>query len=738
MKRKIYICSALLVLFSVLTAEAQIVSSVQRGAEVGNLRAIELLQLPTLRLPAFDQDSARIAMEKASADMRLYVFAHSLPAEVDIISEGAKTDMLDGTQVWRYRVRSSGAKSLGFYFDKFVLPEGAQLYVYSTLNTKNYIGGFGAENNNPDRALPVQPICADDVVIELQAPKGSHPELMLSSVHHGVRSIRVGPYFDNPTNLRCTPEVACFPEYSEISKSVVLILVDGSALGTGVLVNNTQDDLRSLIFTAAHVISWNFSKSDVVNFSKKFIYIFGYQSPMCDGSIQPSFQHSVAGSQLLAYHPYTDTGMMELNTKLPIEYPAYYSGWNSMPNLKDSYFNIHHPRGFSKRVNLTFDGLAYISFPEKFNPATNSNYPFGENQHLLVKKWDIGTTERGSSGSPLYDSSQRVVGVLTGGTSACNVSASDQFSSLERVFQSSDIEAQKLVAALDPTGKGATRVMTGKSLGSNTNQAPVRMTNMAIPPSEKPVSDLIPQLSRSIVLGKQQGVSEVAESYRVMAGTKVYGVYVMLSGYAAASDMLKLNLYTDNATQPIKSITLPLEGYTSKNNDERFREVYVSFAQPIEITSEQNIYLGIPVATLPSTISVAHQQFADVARGRAQWRVGDRWQAPQLDSASTSLSFWIDPLLSNPQLKPIPSEAPRLRLSPIGSEEMLLTLGQVAPETDKTVSIFTLQGQLLYRDTQSGNHIILSRNILEGVGVVILHVETADWVESIKGYFPKN
>ncbi len=347
MKLRRVILLAVIALGGCLLSQAQIARSGERPMEGGGLRTAELLQLPTYRAPHFDQDSARLEMERSSAELRAYLFAHTIEVGLDIIQGGDHTQWSDGTEVWRYRVRSQGAKSLGFFFDQWELPRGAYLYIYSTLDPTQCLGGFGWENNNERASLPIQPIFADDVVIELQAPKGSRPRLHLQELYHGVRTIDgllryKGPQVGSPQRLACTPEVACYPEFREVAQSVVVVITGSGAMGTGALVNNTSSNGRPLILTASHVVEANFrygilSPQQLEEEAAKSVFFFNYQTPMCDSGIQPSATQSIAGAKMLGCHPFTDVALMELDAVPPTDYQVYYAGWNAQPNLEDAY-----------------------------------------------------------------------------------------------------------------------------------------------------------------------------------------------------------------------------------------------------------------------------------------------------------------------------------------------------------------------------------------------------------------
>ena len=135
-------------------------------------------------------------------------------------------------------------------------------------------------------------------------------------------------------------------------------------MGTGALVNNTSSNGRPLILTASHVVEANFrygilSPQQLEEEAAKSVFFFNYQTPMCDSGIQPSATQSIAGAKMLGCHPFTDVALMELDAVPPTDYQVYYAGWNAQPNLEDAHANIHHPYGYSKRINLAFSHLNY-------------------------------------------------------------------------------------------------------------------------------------------------------------------------------------------------------------------------------------------------------------------------------------------------------------------------------------------------------------------------------------------
>ena len=109
---------------------------------------------------------------------------------------------------------------------------------------------------------------------------------------------------------------------------------------------------------------------------------------------------------------------------------------------------IHQPNVDAKRWSIDYDASEIYGYN---TPGTT---------HLRIVDWDLGTTEPGSSGSPMFDcTTHRVVGQLHGGYAACGNDLEDWYG---RIAVSWDAG---LSDVLDPDGTGTVFVDTlGKGL----------------------------------------------------------------------------------------------------------------------------------------------------------------------------------------------------------------------------------------------------------------------------------
>ena len=119
-----------------------------------------------------------------------------------------------------------------------------------------------------------------------------------------------------------------------------------------------------------------------------------------------------------------------------------------MNTAPTSAVGIHHPSGDIKK--WSYDGDASVS--SEWGGWGSS----GTNTHWEVLDWDIGTTEGGSSGSPLFDQNKRIVGQLHGGAALCGNDFSDLYGKVAYSWDCQSQNSGRLDIYLDPNNSGLT------------------------------------------------------------------------------------------------------------------------------------------------------------------------------------------------------------------------------------------------------------------------------------------
>jgi hypothetical protein len=134
-----------------------------------------------------------------------------------------------------------------------------------------------------------------------------------------------------------------------------------------------------------------------------------------------------------ATRSYTDFTLTELSSAPNSTWGITWSGWSRSSSTNGTGAGIHHPSTAEKR----------ISFPD---------YSTASGEYWNVN-WAEGTTEPGSSGSPLYNSAHQIVGQLCCGSAACGNDSNDYYGRSIGLSWSGS-SSSSLSAWLDPTGSG--------------------------------------------------------------------------------------------------------------------------------------------------------------------------------------------------------------------------------------------------------------------------------------------
>jgi len=426
---------------------AAAIAAVPAAAQVGpppgaeSLERVEVLELPPI------SNEALLAEDAAAAGPGIPVrFALPVPLRLTPDDTGSWQRLDDGRWLWRLRVRSPGAVSLNFGFGHYRMPAGGSLSVYAPKGDAA-IRPFTAADNELHGELWTPILEGEEAVLQLLIEDAARGvlDLELTQVGHGYRELGRGA----TESGACNVDVVC-PEgdpWEEEIRSVAVIGTGGSTFCTGFLVNNTAQDLTPYFMTANHC------GIGAGNAASLVVY-WNYQSSTCrppgsgdsggpgDGTLD-QFQ---TGSFFRASYSPSDFTLVELDDDPDPAWNVHWAGWDATANDFPGAIAIHHPSTDEKRISFENDPTSTTSYLGDAAP--------GDGTHVRVEDWDLGTTEPGSSGSPLFNPDHRIVGQLHGGFAACGNDDPDWYGRISVSWNGGGTAATRLVDWLDPTNSG--------------------------------------------------------------------------------------------------------------------------------------------------------------------------------------------------------------------------------------------------------------------------------------------
>ncbi|MCD6565022.1 MAG: trypsin-like peptidase domain-containing protein [Bacteroidales bacterium] len=443
MKNKRYILFIIIpVLLISLPCKGQIsFSGMPAGADFRNVPFIKLPGVNRDKLISIEEQERLITGKKSLR------FGKIIPVSLGIDNAGV-FQSFEGCQVWRIGLWSPDARGLGLIFDRFDLDDGEKVFIYSP-DKKQVLGAFTGGNMNKNKTLAIRPLPNDSIIIEFQFKENRENSLHIGSVVYDYRGInRIINSKDEWYNTSgpCNVDINCpegqdwQSEKNAVCREFIYKADHGySELCTGVLISNTSETDTPYLLTSNHCI-------EDTSHAENTIFVFQYESPECDGP-DGSVAKSISGSELKATSENLDFTLVELNEIPPITYNPIYAGWSNLDIPPENSVTIHHPNGDVKKISVDND------------PAVVTSYStFDENAFWNILQWDVGTTEAGSSGAPLFDQDHKVVGVLSGGDAHCGNSVNDYFLRLTDAWDDYSSSGEQLKYWLDPENSGATSV----------------------------------------------------------------------------------------------------------------------------------------------------------------------------------------------------------------------------------------------------------------------------------------
>jgi len=415
-------------------------AQISQGGQPYSFSARTLLQeIPVRIMPYVDIDYLKQEDELNKEKLRPYRFGANIDVTINLENAGQWENLPNGDRLWRLAIRSEGAYSLNLLYNAFYLPDGAKFFLYN--EDKSYVlGAFTNKNNREDKLFGSDLVPGSTCILEYLEPKSHLGEgvISISQVVHAYKDVLDYLKDKEAANAKasgaCNVNVNCPSgnDWQVEKRAVCIIVVGGSGICTGTMINDVPQSGTPYFLTANHCTS---NGTDNVG---QWVFRYNYESASCTGTTGPTTQ-SVSGAVYRARNAGSDMALLQLSSAPPTSYNAVYAGWSREGVVVDSSICIHHPSGDIKKIS------------KAKNQTISSTYSGA--QCWRVGQWTSGVTEPGSSGSPLFDPNHRIIGQLYGGPSSCSATAAnlnDYYGKFSVSWNAGNTAATRLKDWLDP------------------------------------------------------------------------------------------------------------------------------------------------------------------------------------------------------------------------------------------------------------------------------------------------
>ena len=450
---KIMMLGAMIAVFGTMSAQM----SYGGHPHVGDLKNAADPQM--IALPPIDNAALLLEDEALNLKGRPYRVGTVHDVRISPSTNGTWDILPDGGRLWRVAVSSDGATFVHPIFDTFVIPQGAELFVYTP--SQDFVLGKFTADNADEGQFHTQMLPGEAFVVEYYEPADADfaGRLSISQVARGHRHAFGSDAYHTKGSLGdaegdCHINVAC-PEaasWQDQKNGVVCMEItasDGIYSCSGSMINNTANDGTQYLLSAHHC-------QDGITV-RRWTFYFLYESSTCSGTYGPA-NKSATGATIMAKRSAgsgwpisgSDFLLLKVTGTINPAFNVYFNGWdrtNGNTGLVGSC--IHHPGGDIKK----------ISIPQRVYYMSRATTPMWEVEWITNPATNKGVTEQGSSGSPLFSASKRIIGQLYAGLSYCDtLDGTDWYGKFYSSWTGGGTAATRLSDWLDPTGSNATYI----------------------------------------------------------------------------------------------------------------------------------------------------------------------------------------------------------------------------------------------------------------------------------------
>ncbi len=471
----------------------------------------------------------------------------------------------DGLLVWSVGITSPNSKNINAILSNVDLKIGDAIYVFDP--QESHIQYFNYKRNTKTGYLQTFPLQGDSLIIEYHSTEGHPPSFTVETINSGFRSITTkasaGAF---GSSSGCEENASCYDEYSDISRAVCRLMINGNTYGSGALINNTAQDGTPYVITAAHIFGGTQE-------FKTCVARFLWDSPDCQNKAYNNDYKEISASTLVTYNELRDCALLLLDEIPTDDLMPFYAGWDNSDEYTDeTSICIHHPYGDVKKLSI---GLAPYASTYSGKTAAGNLMTVGNHWRVLI--WSSGATEGGSSGSPIFDETKHIRGCLTGGEASCRSPMNDYFWKFSGSWEDSEQTAQKpLGEALDPENTGVSK-LEGMDF------------------SDEGFKDIY-NVDEYNVFVSAKDLNVLAERFPNNTNYKyLYGMYVGVESISREVSNFTAYVYTDNDGKPGEVIA----SYDFDSSDFTSGAVsYLDFGEPLEVNGSFHLAIEKEDSTL--------------------------------------------------------------------------------------------------------------------------------------------
>jgi hypothetical protein len=387
-----------------LQRQSELAASLLRELpQASSLKQVSVLISPA-EMAAVDQ------VDRSTSPLKIG-FVKSMAPAVNLSGFGRGTVPSKGDGlVWALAVKAELAGAIRLHVEDLNLPDGAELYVYSRAGEA--YGPYTGRGPDGTGEFWTTSLFGTEAIVQLRVA-GTHAAASLNGAAFRITEIGIiSPTFTGPEidaaaasfcgNVSCIVDASCYSGANSIKDAYAKMeWIAGPYIYTctGGLLNDSNPSSTNYFLTANHCLSRT-------NTAKNVSFYWRFRTSSCNGACPSNngWPYKTTGSAVASTSRNGDYTLLSLNAAPPAG--SVKLGFTSAPVANTNGVALH------RVSNPDFGPQVYNEQSVSTSAPTCTGWPRGER---IYSKLTLGATDGGSSGSPVVNSSDQVVGQLSGG-----------------------------------------------------------------------------------------------------------------------------------------------------------------------------------------------------------------------------------------------------------------------------------------------------------------------------------